>query len=158
VNRKLSFLCLLAAAVVNQLVAFLVFGVYLLFIGHLSAWALLAIPALVLQVLVTYGLGCLAATVTAFVRDAAHAIGILLTVVFFATPIVYPASMVPERFRPILEANPVAHLAAWYRAAFTLHEFPDAGSVLYLTVFSASAALLGGLLFLRARPHFADLI
>jgi ABC-type polysaccharide/polyol phosphate export permease len=146
------------AAVVNQLVAFLVFGVYLLFIGHLSAWALLAIPALVLQVLVTYGLGCLAATVTAFVRDAAHAIGILLTVVFFATPIVYPASMVPERFRPILEANPVAHLAAWYRAAFTLHDFPDPGSVLYLTVFSASAALLGGLLFLRARPHFADLI
>jgi ABC-type polysaccharide/polyol phosphate export permease len=146
------------AAVVNQLVAFLVFGVYLLFIGHLSVWALLAIPALVLQVLLTYGLGCLAATVTAFVRDAAHAIGILLTVVFFATPIVYPASLVPDRFRPILEANPVAHLVAWYRAAFTLHELPPAGSVLYLTVFSAFAALLGGLLFLRARPHFADLI
>lgn len=146
------------AAVVNQLVAFLVFAVYLLYIGHLSFWALLAIPALVLQVLLTYGLGCLAATVTAFVRDAGHAIGILLTVVFFATPIVYPASMVPERFQAILEANPVAHLVAWYRAAFTLHELPAAGSILYLTVFSASAALLGGLLFLRARPHFADLI
>lgn len=146
------------AAVVNQLVAFLVFGVYLLFIGHLSGWALLAVPALLLQVLLTYGLGCLAATVTAFVRDAGHAIGILLTVVFFATPIVYPASMVPERFRPILEGNPVAHLVAWYRAAFTLHEFPAAGSVLYLTVFSGLVALMGGLLFLRARPHFADLI
>ena len=146
------------AAVVNQLVAFLVFAFYLLFIGHLSVWALLALPALVFQVLLTYGLGCLAATVTAFVRDAAHAIGILLTVVFFATPIVYPASLVPERFRPILEANPVAHLVEWYRAAFTLHELPAAGSVLYLTVFSALAALLGGLLFLRARPHFADLI
>ena len=146
------------AAVVNQLVAFLVFAVYLLFIGHLTVWALLALPALVLQVLLTYGLGCLAATVTAFVRDAAHAIGILLTVVFFATPIVYPASLVPGRFRLILEANPVAHLVAWYRAAFTLHELPPAGSVLYLTVFSAFAALFGGLLFLRARPHFADLI
>ena len=146
------------AAVVNQLVAFLVFGTYLLIVGHLSAWALLALPALALQVLLTYGIGCLAATVTAFVRDAAHAIGILLTVVFFATPIVYPASLVPERFRPILEANPIAHLVAWYRAAFTLHELPAAGSVVYLTVFSAMAALLGGLLFQRARPHFADLI
>lgn len=146
------------AAVVNQIVAFLVFAVYLSFIGHLTIWVLLAIPALALQVLLTYGIGCLAATVTAFVRDAGHAIGILLTVVFFATPIVYPASMVPQRFRPILEANPVAHLVAWYRAAFTLHELPAAGSVLYLVVFSASAALLGGLLFLRARPHFADLI
>lgn len=146
------------AAVVNQLVAFLVFGTYLIIVGHLSVWALLALPALALQVLLTYGIGCLAATVTAFVRDAAHAIGILLTVVFFATPIVYPASLVPERFRPILEANPIAHLVAWYRAAFTLHELPAAGSVVYLAVFSATAALLGGLLFQRARPHFADLI
>lgn len=146
------------AAVVNQLVAFLVFGVYLALVGHLSIWALLAVPALALQVLLTYGVGCLAATVTAFVRDAGHAIGILLTVVFFATPIVYPASMVPQRFRPILTANPVAHLVEWYRAAFTLHEMPAFGSVLYLTVLSLGAAFLGGLLFLRARPHFADLI
>lgn len=146
------------AAVVNQLVAFLIFGAYLFFIGHLTIWILLAVPALALQILLAYGIGCLAATVTAFVRDAAHAIGILLTVVFFATPIVYPASMVPERFRAILDANPVAHLVAWYRAAFTLHELPASGSVLYLGLFSLSAALLGGLLFLRARPHFADLI
>lgn len=146
------------AAVVNQLVAFGIFAVYLLFVGHLSIWILLAVPALALQVLLTYGIGCLAATVTAFVRDASHAIGILLTVVFFATPIVYPASMVPPRFRPILEANPVAHLVEWYRAAFTLHQLPPAGSMLYLAAFSVSAALLGGLLFLRGRPHFADLV
>lgn len=146
------------AAVVNQLVGFFVFGAYLFFVGHLSIWILLALPALALQVLLTYGIGCLAATVTAFVRDAGHAIGILLTVVFFATPIVYPASMVPDRFRPILEANPIAHLVAGYRAAFTLHELPPAGSILYLAVFAVSAALLGGLLFLRARPHFADLV
>jgi ABC-type polysaccharide/polyol phosphate export permease len=66
--------------------------------------------------------------------------------------------MVPERFRVILTANPIAHLVEWYRAAFTLHELPAFGSALYLTVFSLVAALLGGLLFLRARPHFADLI
>jgi lipopolysaccharide transport system permease protein len=151
-------LSVVVAAIVNQLVAFLVFGVYVFFLGHLSAWIVLAIPALVLQALLTYGIGCFAATITAFVRDAGQAIGILLTVLFFATPIVYPASLVPERFRPLLEANPIAHLAAWYRSAFTLHAVPDVGSVLYLSVFSLAAATLGGLLFHRARPHFADLI
>jgi lipopolysaccharide transport system permease protein len=146
------------AAVVNQLVAFVVFGIYLLWVGHLSLWALLAVPALAVQVLLAYGLGCLAATITVFVRDAGHAIGILLSVVFFATPIVYPASMVPARFRPILEANPVAHLVTWYRDAFTLHVWPESASVLYLLVFSSLAAVLGSALFMRARPHFADLI
>jgi ABC-type polysaccharide/polyol phosphate export permease len=47
---------------------------------------------------------------------------------------------------------------SWYRAAFTLHTAPDAFSVAYLTAFAVGAAALGGFLFLRARPHFADLI
>ena len=146
------------AAVVNQLVAFAIFAVYLLWIGHLSLWALLAVPALAVQVLLTYGIGCLAATITVFVRDAVHAIGILLSVVFFATPIVYPASMVPARFLPIIEANPISHLVAWYRDAFTLHVWPDPFSVLYLLLFSSLAAVLGSALFVRARPYFADLV
>lgn len=151
-------LSVILAAVVNQLVAFLVFGVYVFFLGHLSPWILLVLPALALQILLTYGIGCFAATLTAFVRDAGQAIGILLTVVFFATPIVYPASLVPERYRPFLEANPIAQLVEWYRCAFTLHASPQPGSIAYLTAFSLLAAVLGHVLFLRGRPHFADLI
>jgi ABC-type polysaccharide/polyol phosphate export permease len=152
-------LAVVIAAVVNQLVAFLVFGVYVGFLGHLSpGWILLALPALGLQLLLTYGIGCFAATLTAFSRDTGQAIGILLTIVFFATPIVYPASLVPERYRPLLAANPIAHLVSWYRAAFTLHAAPDLVSLLYLAAFSSLAALTGAFLFARARPHFADLI
>ena len=147
------------AAVVNEIIALAIFGVYVGLVGHLSAaWLPLLLPALVLQIAMTFGLGCIAATLTAFVRDTAHAVSIALTVVFYATPIVYPASLVPARLRPILEANPVAHLVDLYRRAFTLHEAPPAGSVLYLTVFCAASVLLGAALFSRARPHFADLI
>jgi lipopolysaccharide transport system permease protein len=156
---EMLILSVVVAAVVNQLIGFVVYGIYVAFLGHFSpGWALLAVPALALQMLITFGLGCLAATIATFVRDAAQAIGVVLTVVFWATPIVYPASLVPERFRPILAANPMTHLTEWYRRAFTLHVLPDAGSVLYLSVFAAAAAVLGAALFMRARPHFADLI
>jgi lipopolysaccharide transport system permease protein len=152
-------LSVVLAAVVNQTIGFVVYGVYVALLGHFSfGWALLAIPALLLQILLTFGIGCAAATVTTFLRDAAHAIGIVLTIVFWATPIVYPASLVPARFRPILAANPLAHLTDWYRRAFTLHTLPETGSVLFLTAFAVGAAVLGGVLFFRARPHFADVI
>ncbi len=152
-------LSVVLAAVVNELIALAIFGVYVGLLGHLSAaWLPLVIPALLLQIALTFGLGCIAATLTAFVRDTAHAVGISLTVVFYATPIVYPASLVPEKLRPVLDANPVAHLVDLYRRAFTLHEAPPAGSVLYLTLFCGAVALLGAALFSRARPHFADLI
>jgi lipopolysaccharide transport system permease protein len=152
-------LSVVLAAAVNEVIGLAVYAIYVALLGHFSfAWALLAVPALLLQVLLTFGIGCIAATVVTFVRDAAQAVGIGLTVVFWATPIVYPASLVPARFRPILMANPLTHLTEWYRRAFTLHIAPEPSSVLYLTVFAVAAAVLGGLLFTRARPHFADLI
>jgi ABC-type polysaccharide/polyol phosphate export permease len=152
-------LSVVLAAVVNEIIALAIFAVYVGLIGHLSlAWLPLLVPALLLQIALTFGLGCIAATLTAFVRDTAHAVGIALTVLFYATPIVYPISLVPEKLRPFLEANPVAHLVDLYRRAFTLHTPPQAGSVLYLTLFCGAVALLGAALFARARPHFADLI
>jgi len=152
-------LSIVSAAIVNQLIALAVFAIYLVWLGHFSLpWALLAMPAMLLQAVLTFGLGCFAATVVTFVRDAAHAIPILLTVMFYTTPIVYPVMLVPERYRWILTANPLTHLVEWYRRAFTLHVAPELSSVLYLTVVSGAVVALAGSLFLRARPHFADLI
>jgi lipopolysaccharide transport system permease protein len=152
-------LSVVLSAVVNQAIAFLFYTAYLAWLGHFSfPWLLLVLPAILVQTMMTFGIACFAATVTTLVRDFAHAVNIALTVVFYATPIVYPPSLMPARYRWVLSVNPIAHLAEWYRRAFTLHAAPDAGSVLYLAVFAGAAAVLGMALFLRARPHFADLI
>jgi lipopolysaccharide transport system permease protein len=152
-------LSVVLAAVINQIIAQAIFAVYLAWLGHLSLpWVLLAVPALLVQTMMTFGIACFAATVTTLVRDVAHGIGIGLTVVFYATPIVYPAALIPSRYRFLLTINPIAHLVEWYRRAFTLHVLPEASSVAYLTLFAAVAAFLGTALFLRARPHFADLL
>jgi len=152
-------LSVVLAAIVNQVIAFAVFAAYLAWLGHLSLpWAILALPALVLQASLTFGVACFAATVTTFLRDLSHGIAIALTVLFYATPIVYPAAFMPPRFHWILAVNPIAHLVEWYRRAFTLHVLPEASSVLYLTLFSGAAVILASALFFRARPHFADLI
>jgi lipopolysaccharide transport system permease protein len=156
---ELLVLSVVLAAVVNEVIALAIYAVYVALIGHLSPlWLLLIVPALAFQVLLTFGLGCLAAASTAFLRDAAHAVNIVLTVGFYATPIVYPVSLVPPRFLPLIEANPMAHLVDLYRRAFTLHTAPTASSVAYLATFCVLAAALGGMLFARARPHFADLL
>jgi ABC-type polysaccharide/polyol phosphate export permease len=152
-------LSIVVAAAVNEAIAFSVFAVYVALVGHLQlGWLLLIVPAMAFQILMTFGLGCIAATLTAFVRDTAHAVGIVLTIGFYATPIVYPASLVPERLRPFLQANPVTHLVDLYRRAFTLHAAPEPASIAYLTAFSLLAAAAGAAIFARARPHFADLI
>jgi lipopolysaccharide transport system permease protein len=152
-------LSVVLAAVVNEVIAFAIFAAYLAWLGHLSfPWLLLVLPALLVQTTLTFGIACFAATVTTLVRDVAHGINIALTVVFYATPIVYPAALFPSRYRWVLAVNPIAHLVEWYRRAFTLHVLPEASSILYLTAFSGAVAVLAAALFFRARPHFADLI
>jgi len=152
-------LSVVLAAVVNEVIAFAFFAIYLAWLGHLSLpWLLLAAPALLVQTVLTFGVACFAATVTTLVRDVAHGIGIALTVLFYATPIVYPAAMIPSRYRFLLAINPIAHLVEWYRRVFTLHVLPEPSSVAYLTLFAGAAAILGAALFFRARPHFADLL
>lgn len=152
-------LAVVLSAIVNEVIAFAVYSVYLALLGHFSAgWALSAVPALFLQALLTFGVGCFVATLTAFLRDAAHAIGILLTIVLYATPIVYPVSLVPEKYRWIVAANPIAHLVEWYRRAFTLHLAPRPESVAYLAAFALIAAAVGAAVFAYGRPHFADLV
>jgi ABC-type polysaccharide/polyol phosphate export permease len=147
------------AGLVNQLFAFSVFAIYLAAIGHLSLpWILLALPALILQAALTYGLACLVATISTFVRDAVPLVGIALTVLFYATPIVYPAELMPDRLRVLVDANPLALLVSWYRDAFTLHRVPDARSILFLVAFAGLALAAGSALFRKAKPHFADLI
>ena len=54
------------AAAVNEVIGLAVYAVYVALLGHFSAgWALLAVPALLLQILLTFGIGCIAATVYA---------------------------------------------------------------------------------------------
>jgi lipopolysaccharide transport system permease protein len=152
-------LSVVLAAVVNEVIALAIFAVYLAWLGHFSLpWFLLCVPALIVQATLTFGIACFAATVTTLVRDVAHGINIGLTIVFYATPIVYPAAMIPSAYRWVLAVNPIAHLVEWYRRAFTLHVLPEASSVAYLAVFSGVVAALSAALFSRARPHFADLI
>ena len=152
-------LSIVLAAIVHQLIAFALYAGYLAAIGHLRfPWVLLAIPALLVQTVLTFGLGCLVATLATFVRDLVAVVGIALTVLFYATPVVYPAEMVPPRLRFLLDANPLAHLTEWYRDAFALHRMPSAASIVFTTAFAFAALAAGTALFRRARPHFADLI
>lgn len=147
------------SAVANELIAFFLYGIYLAFRGHLSvSWMLLLVPLLALQILMTYGLGCILAGVNVFVRDTAQAVILGLAMLSFLTPIFYSVSMVPARFRWVIEANPFAHLVEAFRDVFFRQRFPGMASALYLVIFAVSAGILGSRLFVKAEPHFADLL
>ena len=61
-------------------------------------------------VILTIGLAWMLASLGVFLRDVGQTIGIIITVLMFLSPVFYPITAVPERFRPIIMANPLTFI------------------------------------------------
>ncbi len=99
-----------------------ILGVFLLYYHVPVVIADLAwLPIIVLiQLVLTVGLGLLLSAVAVHFRDMRDLLANLLQILFFATPIIYPLSQVPPRYRPLLALNPFTHLAAAYQGALVV--------------------------------------
>ncbi|MEW6447341.1 MAG: ABC transporter permease [Bacillota bacterium] len=119
--------------------------------------ALLAFPAIVvLQTLLVVSVGLLIAVATVYFRDLEHITNILITVWFFLTPVLYPADLVPERFRSAYLLNPAAVLVDSYRAIFFYGRWPDWNSLAQLAPVLLALLLISFVIFERLQRAVAE--
>ncbi len=121
---------------------------------------------LVLQIALTYGLALAAAALHVVLRDTAHAVGLLLSVAMFATPVFWvpdPAVLPPvEPWLDWITANPLFWLLEGWRAALlgapSSASFPDSvgASCAALAPWAAGSLLLGTLVFCTLEPRLPD--
>ena len=127
--------------------------------GRPPGWALLALPlVVVLQFLFTTGVAWLLATITVFVRDVRQAIGLGLTLWMFLTPIVYRASIVPERYQWVLAVNPMSYVVEAYRGALLDDRLPAPEPLAVFAAIAFGAFVFGYWAFSRSKRAFADLL
>lgn len=94
--------------------------------GHQIGFSILWLPLLIiLQGMLTFGIGLVLATITAHFRDMTQVVGILLQIWFWMTPIVYPRDLVPRVFpgfgSTVLQLNPLYHLTNLYQNILFKH-------------------------------------
>lgn len=145
------------AALLHEAIALSLFLVVLGVTGQLSIsgmWIL--VVAAPLQIGLTAGIGFLAAAVNVFFRDIAQINTMLLQGWFYLTPIVYPLSLVPDRFESFMSLNPLTVLVTLYREALLGGELPPLSSLTPLVVATTLALAIGLLVFRRLKPVFAD--
>ena len=123
------------------------------------SWALLLVPALVVGMIVlTTGISMFVAAANVRYRDIKYILPFVIQLWLFVTPVIYPSSMIPARFRPFLALNPCWGLVEGFRACL----FP--GRRLDLTLLGASLGVsllvfVGGAYYFRKTERtFADII
>ena len=106
----------------------------------------------------TIGIGWAVAALHVYFRDTAQALGVLMPIWFYLTPIIYPAHLVPPFLQPVLALNPLTPLVAAYRDVLLYGVVPAGLGAAWLAVASLGLFAGGAIVFLRARGEFADLV
>lgn len=119
-----------AAAALGNLMDFLISSIFLAgFIVYYDiaiGWNLLLWPVLVvLLVALSLGLGVFFSAVNVKYRDIKYALPFFIQLLMFATPIIYPLSMVPEKFQWLLAFNPLSGIIEAFRYAVIPNEEMD---------------------------------
>ena len=120
--------------------------------------ALLLLPLFVIGSMVAAaGLGFLFSAINVRYRDVKYVVPFLLQMGMFVTPVIYPISYVPARFRPFLALNPMTGVVLGFR--YALLGSPVERSLVIISLASAAVLVTGGLLiFRRMETEFADII
>lgn len=122
-------------------------GMMLVYGIGLSATTLLAPLFLLFAVLTSLAVGLWLAALNARYRDVRYVVPFLIQFWMFASPIVYPVSLVPERWRWLYGLNPMAGVIEGFRWALLGQGQPSA--VLGVSVLAVLLVLCGGLLYFR---------
>ncbi len=118
----------------------------------------LAVPVWVLVAIATTGLALCFSALQVFIRDVEHVLMPVLMILMYLTPILYPLSLVPDRLRPWVAANPFAWVVDRLRAALLDGQLALHWHDLVAVAAAAALFVLGRWMFLRLSPHFEDFV
>src|SRR3990172_2419482 len=149
----------LAAAVINHLIGLIIFIGFLLVFGY-NLWpkVLWILPFLLAIGIFVLGISWMLSALNVFLRDIGQIIGVFVQIWFFLTPIFYPRHLIPESLQGLYSLNPMLHTVEGYRAALLGKTDIDISGLSYLLLFGLATFALGGLIFKKLKPAFADVL
>ena len=148
-----------ATSLVNFLLSLPLLFIFMLVAGVPSPGTAVLLPALLLvHALFLLGLGLILSALNVLYRDVQHLLGNLLSFLFFLSPIVYPASVVPPRLAFTLTINPFALFTEAYHAILFRGEVPSLMTWGLLSAWGILSLLIGNAVFSRYRETFAELL
>jgi ABC-type polysaccharide/polyol phosphate export permease len=135
-------------------------GLLVFFNVPFSVERLLVVYYLACTVTLVLGLGWLLSALQVFYRDIGQALILILNLWFWATPIVWSQTIVPEEYRSLLSFNPIFYIVEGYRnlLIYNTTVWPSARETVLFWVIGLTALFAGVYVFRRLKPEFADVM
>jgi lipopolysaccharide transport system permease protein len=157
--REILPLAAILASLVDFLIASLIFVGMIILYQIPSSPSFVTVPLILLiQLTLVTGIVLFTSALTVSYRDIRFVVPVGLQLWMYMTPIIYPLSMVPERFRSLYMLNPMAGVIDAYRRVILQGEWPQMNYLLLGAAVSVALLIVAYYYFKRAEAVFADII
>ena len=144
---------------VDFAISFVILAVRMIWFRTLPTWGVLALPFfLILALLTALAVGLWLSALNVRYRDVGHTIPFLVQLWMFASPVAYPVSLVPERWRVLYSLNPMAGVIEGFRWALLGKESPDFEVIVISSMMVTTLLISGVVFFKHTERTFADVI
>jgi lipopolysaccharide transport system permease protein len=147
------------SSLIHHLIALVVALIWAAFALKFVSPMILLLPVYMFFVgLLGVGVGWIAASLHVYLRDTAQVLAVIMTLWFWATPIMISEQQIPQRFRGVVLWNPLSWVVRGYRERMFTLAWPPVSEILTLAAWSIAVFILGGLFFRHLKRGFADVL
>ena len=143
---------------VNMLLCFIViFAVIIVTGAGINFLAVLTLPVImIVEYVFALGMALLTSAITVYFRDLEHILGIVSMAWMSLTPAGYSKSVVPPRYLPLFNLNPMTHIIDCYRTVLYDKQVPDLTTLLWAAGLGVLFLIIGAVVFNKLQKHFAE--
>lgn len=140
---------------VHFVLSFVALFIIMLITGININYTIFAIPLVFALILVfSIGISLILSSVAVFFRDMTHLYSVLTMMMMYMTPIFYPASIVPEKFKFIQDYNPLYYYVLSFREIVLEQRLPSLDLIMICSAMSVTALLIGLFIFYKRQDKF----
>ncbi len=155
--REILPISVVVAGLINFLISCVIILIFTIFGGIGISIQLLWLPLIaIIQSALSLGLLFVLSAINVYVRDIEYLVAFLLNLLFYATPILYTASMFPSKVRWILYLNPMSSIVDAYRSIFYYKVMPNLTSLVLVGILSFIILIIGYIIFRKLEKGFAE--
>jgi lipopolysaccharide transport system permease protein len=157
--REIIPIASVTAATVDYFVASTIFvGLMIWYKVTLSIVLLMLFPLIIIQLLLMMAIVFVLSVWNVRYRDVRHGLSFIIQIWMYASPVVYPISVVPEKWKFLYMLNPMVGIIDGYRTVIFKSEILDITTIMPAVVFAAIGLPIAYIYFKKAEKDFSDII
>lgn len=155
--REILVISSCITALLMTLLEFVVFGIFMIIFAITPTITAIYFPIILfIEFVLILGLSFGLASLNVYYRDVQYIWAVIIQVGFFASPIIYPISTIPEKYVWIIKLNPMTLIIDMLRESMIYSVTPVFRDIIFIIISTSLIFIIGYIIFIKLEPRFAE--